>query len=253
MWISRVVPQPPLRNEFALADAVAVRTGRYSSTTKFYISLIVPSSYKSECIYRHFGRFHLARPPPPPPPLSYLNPCSVSTTLLTVPDYGYYPNANKTWLIVKDSIHEEAKSMFKSTGVSITVEGKRHLGAAIGTNSFVKSYVERKISGWILELDRLSSIALTQPHAAYAAFIHGLKSKWTYLSRTIPGIGDMLEPLENTIRQPFPTFPHWPKCFQQCHEGLDGFARASRGLGIVDPCSQSSMNISASEKITAPL
>ena len=171
------------------------------------------------------------------------------------PDYGYYPNANKTWLIVKDSIHEEAKSMFKSTGVSITVEGKRHLleQQLAQTSSFVKSYVERKISGWILELERLSSIALTQPHAAYAAFIHDLMSKWTYLSRTIPGIGDMLEPLENTIRQRFLPSLTGQNAFNNVTSDLMTLPVRLGGLGIVDPCSQSAMNISASEKITAPL
>ena len=89
------------------------------------------------------------------------------------------------------------------TGVSITAEGKRHLGAAIGTNSFVESYVKRKVSGWVHEVERLSSIAVTQPHAAYAAFTHGQTSKWTYLERTIPDIGDLLKPVENAIRQRF--------------------------------------------------
>lgn len=95
------------------------------------------------------------------------------------PDYGYFPNATKTWLIVKDGSLEEATSLFQGMGVSITVEGKRHLGAAIGTNSFVESYVQRKVSEWVVELERLSSIAVTQPHAAYAAFTHGQTSKWT--------------------------------------------------------------------------
>ena len=47
------------------------------------------------------------------------------------PDYGYHPNASKTWLIVKESTLEEASVIFKDTGVAITVEGRRHLGASI--------------------------------------------------------------------------------------------------------------------------
>ena len=93
------------------------------------------------------------------------------------PDYGFYPNASKTWLIVKEANLEEATALFQGTGVSITVDGRRHLGAAIGTRSFVENYVQRKVSGWIREVERLSSIVTTQPHAAYAAFTHGLTSK----------------------------------------------------------------------------
>ena len=63
------------------------------------------------------------------------------------PDYGYYPNASKTWFIVKEAKLEEAESQSHGTGLSITVEEKRHLGAALGTSSFAESYVRRKVSG----------------------------------------------------------------------------------------------------------
>ena len=48
------------------------------------------------------------------------------------PDYGYYPwpNAVKTWLVVKEGKESDAATLFKETGASITVDGKRHLGAA---------------------------------------------------------------------------------------------------------------------------
>ena len=103
------------------------------------------------------------------------------------PDYGYYPNALKTWLIVKEEHLENAKKVFQGTGISITAEGRRHLGAAIGTQSFVESYVQRKLSGWVEEVERLSMIANSQPHAAYTAFGHGMKNSghtWRELSWT---------------------------------------------------------------------
>ena len=70
------------------------------------------------------------------------------------PDYGYYLNALKTLLIVKEEHLENAKKVFQGTGVSITAEGRRHLGAAIGTQYFVESYVQRKVSGWVEEVER---------------------------------------------------------------------------------------------------
>ena len=86
--------------------------------------------------------------------------------------------------------------MFQGTGVVVTPEGKRHLGSAIGSHSFVGCYVEGKVSeSGKRELERLSEIALTQPQAAYAALTHGLVSKWTYLARTTPNIDDLLKPL----------------------------------------------------------
>ena len=119
------------------------------------------------------------------------------------PTYGYHPNASKTWLIVKEEKFEEATTAFEGTGVSITQEGKRHLGAALGTIKFIESYVKNKVSEWVHEIEVLSTFAVTQPHAAYAAFTHGLTSRWTFLARTTPNIGNLLQPLEEAIRLKF--------------------------------------------------
>ena len=84
-------------------------------------------------------------------------------------------------------------AIFEGTDVTITVEGRRHLGAAIGTSTFNQNYIKQKVSTWIREVEYLSSIATSQPHAAYAAFTHGQINKWTYLSRTIPDIEEFLK------------------------------------------------------------
>ena len=119
------------------------------------------------------------------------------------PDYRYHPNAPKTWLIVKEEIFPLAQTTFEGTGVSITMEGKRHLGAAIGTEAFKEVYVREKVAKWVLEVDSLMTIALTQPHATYVAFTHGLAAKWNYLSRTISGIADLFQPLEDIVNNSF--------------------------------------------------
>ena len=95
--------------------------------------------------------------------------CVVDNISELGPEYGYHPNASKTWLIVSEGNLEAATELFQVTGVSITKEGRRHLEAAIGTRSFVEGYVHHKVSNWVQEVERLSSIAATQPHAAYAA------------------------------------------------------------------------------------
>lgn len=63
----------------------------------------------------------------------------------------------------------------------------------------------QRVSDWVNAIECLSTFAHTQPHAAYAAFTHGLMGKWNYLIRTIPNIGDLLTPLEAVIRQKFLT------------------------------------------------
>ena len=93
-----------------------------------------------------------------------------------------------------------AAELFQGTDVQITREGQRHLGAALGSQAFVETYVTGKVQEWVREVEQLAAIARSQPHAAYAAMTHGLSSKWTYLSRTIPNISDLFQPLENAIR-----------------------------------------------------
>ena len=52
------------------------------------------------------------------------------------PSYGYFVNPGKTWLIVKPQREHDAKELFSGTGIGITSEGKRHLGAALGAVLF---------------------------------------------------------------------------------------------------------------------
>ena len=55
-------------------------------------------------------------------------------------------------------------------GVVILTEGEYYLGGAVGTSSFVHQYVERKVECWVNEIEKLSKIAETQLHSAYAAY-----------------------------------------------------------------------------------
>ena len=143
--------------------------------------------------------------------------------------------------------------MFEGTDVAITAEGKRHLGAAIGTHDFIERYVQQKVSVWAHEVDRLSSIAITQPHAAHAAFTHGLSSKWAYLARTIPDCDDLFKPLEDAIRQRLLPSLTGQNAFNDVDRDLMALPARLGGLGIIDPSHQSATQHNASMKITAPL
>ena len=45
---------------------------------------------------------------------------------------GYYPEPSKSWLIVKSEYHKQAEKIFGNTGIQVTLEGRKHLGASIG-------------------------------------------------------------------------------------------------------------------------
>ena len=49
------------------------------------------------------------------------------------------------------------------------------------------------------EIERLSEIAKSQPHAAYIAFTKSYKSKFTYFMRTIESLLDYVDPIQEVI------------------------------------------------------
>ena len=116
------------------------------------------------------------------------------------PGYGYFPNARKTVLIVKEEHLEKAKNLFGGRGVIITTQGQRHLGAAIGSVGFRERYVNGLVADWVKEVEVLAEYARADPHAAYAAFTFGLVHKWSYFQRTIPDSDAFYLPLESAIR-----------------------------------------------------
>ena len=48
--------------------------------------------------------------------------------------YGCFPKVSKSYLIVKEGELGEARNVLNNSNVNITIEGKRHLGAVIGSN-----------------------------------------------------------------------------------------------------------------------
>ena len=80
-----------------------------------------------------------------------------------------------------------------------TAEGKRQLGAVIRSTEYRDEYVRDLVKDWNNQLTVLSTIAETQPQAAYLAFASGFKSKINYFLRTTPNICHLLLLLERTI------------------------------------------------------
>ena len=123
----------------------------------------------------------------------------------------------------------------KRLDINITTEGKRHLGAVIGSRSYTEEYVAGKVEKWSEEIKKLANIAQTQPHAAYSLYTHGLSSRWSFLSRTIPDIADLLKPLEETIQQHLiPALTGRPPCSREEGEAAS-FASTSRRNGNYQP------------------
>ena len=119
------------------------------------------------------------------------------------PALGYFPNAKKCWLIIKPEREQAAREVFRDTAINVTIEGHKHLGAALGSRSFLEEYVGENVDEWVNEVTKLAEFAISQPQASYAAFTFGLRHRWIYFLRTLPDIAELLEPLERAINEVF--------------------------------------------------
>ena len=116
------------------------------------------------------------------------------------PEYSYFHNPEKRWLVVKEEHYDAASATFAGSGIQLTRHGKQYLGSVIGKAEFIEAFVKMKIEGWINEIEQLSLISKTHPHVVYAAYTLVLSHKWKFLLRTIPNIRDLQTPLETAIR-----------------------------------------------------
>ena len=169
------------------------------------------------------------------------------------PKYGYFPNGVKTYLVAKPESVDNAKEVFGNTNVQITCFGRKYLGGALGTEAFEKEFIEAKISEWSKEVVRLAEFAESQPHAAYAAFTHGLVGRWTHALRLTTGVPEgALKPLEDAIsHRLIPRLTDQPPPNEHIRELLALPARLG-GLALVHPATIAAQNCS-SKRLCEPL
>ena len=115
------------------------------------------------------------------------------------PGYGYFPNPKKTVLLVKPQYEQDARLQFQGSGVAITTDGNRYLRGVIGSEDFCSSFMERRVQKWGRVVDTLSSMATTQPQAAYSVLTKGLSSSWTYHIRCSPCSPELLTAIDTVI------------------------------------------------------
>ena len=119
------------------------------------------------------------------------------------PLFGYFPNASKTWLIVKPELVERAVTLFPDINHygNITTEGHVYLGSFIGTEAATRIFVKDKVEEWKEDIKALVQIAKSEPQLAYSAYVYSVSRRWQFVCRTTPHISQHLQDLELEIRQ----------------------------------------------------
>ena len=110
------------------------------------------------------------------------------------PKYGYYPQASKTILIVKERFEAKAKAIFGKSGIKISTRGERHMGAVVGSERFKDEYVSNKVEKWVQDIEQLSNIAKDEPQSALSSFTRAISNKCTYVQTTVPCTGHLFQP-----------------------------------------------------------
>ena len=146
--------------------------------------------------------------------------------------------------MVKPEKMKEANDVFAGTGIKITTEGRKHLGAALGQRSYLKE--------WISEVTLLAEFATSEPQACHAAFSFGLRHKWTYFMRTLPDTEDLLEPLERAISDVLIPSLTEHNC-SVTERKLQALPARMGGLGMTNPSESTESEYSASIRMSAPL
>ena len=105
---------------------------------------------------------------------------------------------------MRESHVTRAKEIFAGSIISdkISIDGHRRYGAALGSDSFKEEYILALVGKWKGMLQRLTQFFKSQPHAAYSAFTHGLRHKFTYFMRTME-LGNFMGPLDELISNEF--------------------------------------------------
>jgi hypothetical protein len=164
------------------------------------------------------------------------------------PKYGYYPEPDKSYLVVAPAFIEEAKQLFSPYGV-VVVEGHRVLGGFVGSKLAGDEWAANKIQTWDKSLKILAHVATTQPQAAYVAVSKSLQNEWGYLQRVFPDCQELFSPLRKTLMEDFiPSLVGNP--ISEIEFKIMEKPTRLAGLGIRDPVSSSKQYFETSTKAT---
>ena len=168
------------------------------------------------------------------------------------PALGYFPNAKKCRLITEPEREEAAKEVFGETIINITTEQQKHLGAALGSRSYLEEYVGETVEDLVNQVTNFAGFASSHPQASYAAFTFGLRHRWTSFLRTPLDIECLLGPLERAIAESLVAALTGHTC-TDAERNLLALPVRKGGVDLVNPTELASPEYTASTNVTAPL
>ena len=118
------------------------------------------------------------------------------------PTYGFYPELDKSKIVVPPEKMERANEYFSDLGLKV-VEGARYLGGFIGSEEKKVEWLQPKVENWVHEVECLAGAAASYPQSAYCALTRAVQSEWQYVQRVVPGISPHFAKLNETLVESF--------------------------------------------------
>ena len=139
------------------------------------------------------------------------------------------------------------------SGIVVRKDGVTLLGSPIGSKSFVHGNIKDTVDKWLLDMKVLCTFAESQPQAAYAAFTHGLYSRWTYFFRSCDVPPDHLIALDEMIRLRFIPALSGKQAINDLERDWLGLPIRHGGMGLIIPSAFARAQYNASCEKTKPL
>ena len=73
----------------------------------------------------------------------------------------------------------------------------------MGTREELEEWLRPKVDAWANGVRILAKTAKRYPQSAYAGLGVSLQLEWQYLQRTVPGVGSLMGPIEDSLRDAF--------------------------------------------------
>ena len=150
------------------------------------------------------------------------------------PAQGYYPEPNKSILVVAERNVPRAKEYFRGMGIQV-MTGSRYLDRFIGVRAVEVRWIKEKVEGWAESVRTLAGVARKHPQSAYAGLQKSLQQEWEFVQKVTLGIGDAFGPVEEETATAF-----LPGLFEGVGDGSPGreitcLSVKQAGLALPDP------------------
>ena len=96
-------------------------------------------------------------------------------------------------------------------------------------------WLKPQVETWAHRVRVLGKVSQQQSQSAYTGLGMSLQIKWQYLQRTVPGVGTLMGPIEEVLRDKFFPALFWEEEINADFRKILGHSAKHGVLGIPDP------------------